>query len=125
MSESRPQIKLTTLINDVNLNNALPTNQEMYRQLYPHAEIILWSDLYRGQKSHRIRPDMLTSAGETIPYMCKVRGDKNDTKSVVRLVIFDIEYAQSKLSSELKDVANALSLEDFIQLMIKVYDYDK
>jgi hypothetical protein len=100
----------------------IPRNLDTYQSLYPEADVIKWDELFRSQKSHRIRPDMLTDGGECLPVTSKLVGDTLASESILRLVIFDRHYAIAKLAVDNREIGKHLTCEQFQQLMEFVYD---
>jgi hypothetical protein len=99
-------------------------NLAVYTSLYPNAEIIDSSQIFKGMKFHAIRPGMLSREGEAIPYICRKKGDTLQDAQEMRIVIFNRDYAVAKLAADTARFKHTLSSHDWEALMSAVYHHE-
>jgi hypothetical protein len=96
----------------------------MYRELYPNAGVIRWSEIYRNKKFHKVRGNMLADGGEAIPCISKINGDTSESDSQLRLVIFDRDYVIAKLATDLRLLIESMNAGEWEALMSMVYHHE-
>jgi hypothetical protein len=101
-----------------------PLNLTIYKKLYPHAEVIDSSQIFRNMKFHKIKSGMLTIEGEAIPYICRIVGNKLTDEAILRIVIFSRKYVIEKLALDLESIISDLDEDEWSQLMSDVYFHE-
>ncbi len=99
-------------------------NLTIYKELYPYAEVIDSSEIFKSMKFHAIKTGMLTPEGEAIPYICRKQGDGLKDSTQLRICIFNRDYAIRKLAADLKLIIAALDATEFQALMSSVYYHE-
>jgi hypothetical protein len=92
----------------------------IYRELYPDAEVINCSELFRKPRRRTANPVMIET-GEARLELCRKDGDKMDDEPEYRIVIYDKDYALAKLAIDLKLIIEGSTQIRFMRTMLAVF----
>jgi hypothetical protein len=97
-----------------------PSNLSLLKNLYPDAEVIHGTDIFRGLLNRKVTKLMLTG-GHARTESCRIKGDTMDDDPKIRIVIYDKDYALAKLMNMHTELLDELSESDWLVLMSNVH----
>jgi hypothetical protein len=92
----------------------------IYKELYPNAEVINCSELFRKPKLRKPNLTMIQT-GEARLELCRKDGDKMNNEQEYRIVIYDKSYVLSKLSIDLQYLLVDCTLDQLIDIITETY----
>jgi hypothetical protein len=97
-----------------------PQQLQLLKDLYPDADIIKGTDIFRGILGRKVTKAMLTD-GQARIESCRIKGDGMDDAPQARIVIYDKVYALAKLINIHASLLDELSESEWLALMSNVY----